>query len=247
METTPIKHDIFTQLSRMAINGPNAKAGIALWANECCVADVRAAMSGSTLYASYVKWATAQGAPVCTDRMFLIDLGKQGVPKTMRNGKRIWLGLQVKPEWMPDGGDAPTKDSYMDATALAVGDWLATRCDTSVPGAAEWADDMYADFVDWAHESIGPVAFGIALKKMPEVVAHPRQMREVGDKTVLRTQYTGLSLLNGKRKSELAKPVMAALADVPPQERTRPAWMDLAPHQMTEEQRAIWRREVSKN
>ena len=283
METVPVKRNIFDQLSRMSINGPYAKVGIPLWANECCDVDVQSAVPGRVLYASYVKWAMAQGAPVCTDRVFLIDLGRQGVPKTMRNGQRIWLGIKIKPDWMPDGVGSDVKNTWTDATTETVGDWLSARCDTSTPSAAEWADDMYDDFTQWSGDSIGRVAFGVALKKIPEVVAHARQLREMGAKSYLRTQYTGIALLNGKRKDELAKPVQSAQAApvvatvdawrslpyeqmtqdqqaiilsedgvqtaaavvAPAQKPPRPAWMDLAPHQMTPEQRDIWRREMA--
>ena len=73
-----------------------AHAGIGQWADACCEIAADAATSGAELYASYVLWSKERGAPVCTERAFLIYLASFGLGRATRYGNRYWLGLHIK-------------------------------------------------------------------------------------------------------------------------------------------------------
>jgi len=206
------KSDIFDKLSDLVIGKEDAGAGIRLWANQACVIDVRSCVAGSDLYASYLYWADQMGAPVCTERSFLIHLADQNVPKTVRNGKRLWLGIKVRPEFKGDPAPAEDKPAkkgelWKQNIQSAIGDWLQERCDTTSESAKrseEWSDDLYRDFESWSKSQIGRVAFGTALSEYKDIWCHPRQHRVIGGQTYQRTKYSGLKLLN--RPTPIAAP-----------------------------------------
>jgi phage/plasmid-associated DNA primase len=203
----------------------NSRDCIVEWGDEACEPDVRAATSGDALYGSYVLWAKQRGAPVCTERMFLLNLSDAGLPKILRNGKRMWLGIRVKPEYAEFPEDESVKPAkgnmeWRESVNNSIVDWAAERC---VMGAQDtaWADEMYRDYVAWSGSVIGRVAFGTAMSKLSNVWCKPRQPSHLGGKPVKRTMYLGMRLANQPEPVEYVNPAPKEkdFEDMTPQEQ----------------------------
>jgi phage/plasmid-associated DNA primase len=190
---------VFEQVADLIVAGEDARDGVLAWGNECCTANPNAAYGGEDLYASYRKWATSKGAPTCSERTFLVTLGNAQIPKTMRKGRRVWLGLDVRPEWLGDGAiDYSSKSTeWADDLRDKVKDWAKAECylDTR---AESWTDDLYDEFTRWnGGERVGRVGFGKSMNDLfhgKGAHRHERQPRMVGGKTLMRTMWSGLGL-----------------------------------------------------
>ena len=202
---------VFDQVADMIISADDAKVGVEAWGNECCVPNPLSASSGEDLYSSYVLWARSIGAPVCTDRAFLIHLGNACIPKTIRKGKRVWLGLDVKPQYRSSGHADFNKvtTDWVDDIFDRLEDWASDNC-VFRDGINSWSDDLYADFVKWNDgNKVGRVGFGQALSRFKGVYRHDRQPRVIDGNTMLRTSWEGIAI---KKK---AAPPQAQPAEKP--------------------------------
>ena len=226
------KPDIFDEVSLSIVGADDAKAGIAQWGTDCCVVDPTSTASGEYLYQSYILWAKSIGAPVCTERAFLVYLGSRGVPKGMKKGARVWMGLRVKPEYVSkvmDDAQAASTD-WIDDIAYKVEKWIIERCVMDGPKAhaGEWADELYFDFTQWnGDKRIGRVGFGQALKRFKGVLCHQRRQKAFANgEVMLRTIYTGIALINKEEPKKPGKPAAIAPAPAPaqvPQRQIQPA------------------------
>ena len=280
--TEPKELTVIERLASMYLNGDDAVVSTRIFINTCCYIDPVVASAGADLYKAYQHWAALMGAPTCTERAFLLALGRDSLPKTMRNGRRVWLGLRVKPEYVPSGSAAFVasvgRTDWADDIFAKVERWIEERCDTTTNDGS-WSDGLYIDFTKWNDgERVGRAGFGVALGKYPGLYRHDRQAKEINGEIMYRTLWNGIKVV-GSGAAKVAKsayeaPVAApvdawrslpyeqmtqdqqaimlsedgvqtAEAVAPAPKPPRPAWMDLAPHQMTPEQRDIWRREMA--
>ena len=204
--TFMVQNSVFQAVTAMVIGPDRSKAVIESWGNECCIPEPNAVASGEDLYASFRLWASEKGSPVCTERVFLLTLAAAEIPKTMRKGKRVWLGLLVKPAYRANGAFdfAQRSTDWIDDLKDKVADWYLKECYFD-PRAQSWSDDLYEEFTKWhGGERVGRTGFGTALRDITAnkgITRHERQPRVVQGKQLMRTLWSGL----GMRK--MLKPV----------------------------------------